>query len=637
MKLFYLTALGLAILLSLAPFLLLEPSALESGNGLVVAFNTYPAKIKSKDPASCGDTLSAAFQGYVYEGLYCYDYFARPLKLVPQLAESMPEVSKDNLVYTFKLKKGVKYHRNACFGVKNGEPQTRTVKAEDFVLAFKRIADSHMSVDLALTFVEDKIVGLREYRDKTKRYDPGDFSRYDLPMEGVKALDEHTLQIRLSKPFPQFIYVLAVNCYAPVPRELVDYWLAGEGKIPIRQRDPEIRTCEAVVGTGAYFMEKFVDGGDIIFRRNPDFRPEFYPFPPDPNTLGPEEKKNAEADIAAGLYKDAGKRLPLIDVNVNIYVPELNPEWELFRKKLTDISSIPRQMYGQLISPSKELTEQWAKQGIRLVKYSEPAIYWYVFNLQDPVVGSSKSLRQALSLAFNVEAYIEVLRNGRAIRATNYVPSNFEGHDLAGPSPYARFDLDAAKAKLVEAKKELAAKGLLGPNGEIPPLTMYLGGQDEESRRQGEFCQQQFGHLGIDLKIELDDWPTLQEKVQKRQCQIFTLGWHADYPDPENFLQLFYGPNIKNGNNTSGYSNPKFDALYKKISVMQPSPERTAIYAEMIRMLCEDCPVILEDEPVRFVLFHGWMQNVKRHPIGYGFAKFYRLDTELRKQLGGRL
>ena len=683
MKVFYVISLATVILLSLSPFVLLpRPTEFKrqgvGGAGQIVSYSTYGAKIRSLDPATCGDTMSAAVQGNIYEGLYGYHYLLRPIKVIPLLAEDMPEVSADGLTYTIRLRKGLKYSRNECFGRNSdGTLKTRTVRAEDFVLGFKRIADYHINTPQALAFIEDKLAGLQEYRDKTRAYSKGDFSRYDLPFEGVKALDEHTLRIKLLVQFPQLLYVLAVGSYAPVPREVTDYHLSTrDGRsIPMKERDPVIHDYLAVVGTGPYVMEKFASGGDVILRGNLDYREDYYPVRPDgmcdcggsikfggrldpngiyagrcekcrqeyrtawlgdPAKLTAEERKSTEEDVAAGLYKDAGKRIPFTDMLVMTFVPEDNPMWEMFYSRQVDVSGIPRQVYHQVITPGKELTDQWAKKGIRLLKYGSPAVYWLVFNMEDRALGTSKSLRQALCLAFNVEAYIDVLHNGRGIRAVNPVPSSFEGYQEAGPGPYAHFDLDAAKAKLVQARKELESAGVIRPGDPLPDLTVDLPGRDEEDRRMGEFMQKQFKKINIRIKIELNDWPTLQAKVENKQCQIYAMGWHADYPDPENFLQLYYGPNIKRGTNNSNYSNPKFDKLYEQVAKMPPSPERTKIYVQMIHILNEDCPVLLLSEPISFVLIHSWLHNLKPHPIGYGFARYHRIDVAERRAAGGK-
>jgi ABC-type transport system substrate-binding protein len=217
----------------------------------------------------------------------------------------------------------------------------------------------------------------------------------------------------------------------------------------------------------------------------------------------------------------------------------------------------------------------------------------------------------------------------------NVLPSTFVGHKEAGPGPYYTLDMDRANKKIADARKELGKLGLLD-NGAIPQLELDLGGTDEMTARRGQFIQQQFAKIGVDLKINLNDWPKLQEKVNNKQIQMFTMGWHADYPDAQNFLQLFYSPNIEKQTNNTNYSNRAFDKLYDRISTMQDSPKRTELYAKMVNMISEDVPVLLLTEPEGYVLFYRWVKNVKPHPIGYGFTKYWRIDTKLRRKLGGK-
>ncbi len=600
----------------------------------VVNYSSYGAKVRSLDPATCGDTISAMFQGNIYEGLYEYHFLKRPVEVVPLLAEDMPQISDDLLTYTIKIKKGVKYCRNACFGTnEDGTLRTREVTAHDFVLAFKRIADAHLVTPMALAFIEDKIVGLRQYRDATRAYAKGDFSRYDkLDLPGVKALDDHTLQIKLSTPFPQLIYVLVVTCYAPLPPEVIDYYLArrnGGEEIPLAARSTRITDKAAMVGTGPYHMHQYVDGGDIVLKRNPDFRKAYYPTEGEPQ------------DVKDGLLKDAGKQVPFVDTRNFTYIAENLPMWEKFRQKQLDTGGIPEQFYSQVITPSKELTDSWAKEGVRLIKYSDPAVFWYAYNMEDKVLGKSKSLRQALCLAFDVEAYVDVLFNGRGKRAMNIIPSDFgtqwdiQAYKEAGPSPYARFDLDLAREKIKQARVELEDAGIIAPGDPLPTITLDFGDMDEQTRRIGEFARKQFRKIGVEVKIELNDWPTLQQKVENKLCQIYAMGWHADYPDPENFFQLYYGPNIKRGTNNSNYQNDQFDRLYEQAVVMLPSQQRARLYAEMLRIVQEDCPVLLLTEPTSFVLVHDWVYNVKPHPLGYGMFKYTRIDAAQRRAEGG--
>ena len=629
MKFFYLISVSAVVLLALSPYWLLDPPKSGQFAGKVVTYNVYSSKVKSIDPATCGDTTSSSIQGNIYEGLYCYHYLKRPIEVVEQLADGMPLVSKDGLTWTIRIKKEVKYARNPCFGVEpDGRPKTRTVAAEDFVLAFKRIADYHLTAQLALAFIHDKIAGVQEYRQRTQKYDKGDFSRYwKEDISGIKAVDEHTLQISLAKPFPQFQYVLAMHVYAPIPREVITYYLErnrGGKEIPMDERVPEMHDFKGTVGTGPYVMTEWVEASRIILERNGDFRPDYYPTEGQPG------------DREAGLLDDAGRRVPFVDVIHMVYVQDSDTQWRMFEKRQRDSAGIPRDVYGKVISPSKALLEKWKQQGIHLIKDTYPAVFWIAFNMEDKVVGSSKSLRQALCLAYDVEQHIELLYNGRGIRALNTVPSSFKGHKEAGPSPYARLDIASARAKLEQAKRELAAAGVIKPGEDIPELTLSLGDTDEETRRFGALAQRQFAKIGVKLKIDLNDWPTLQKKVHNKQTQLYSMGWHADYPDAENFLQLYYSPNISRGTNNTNYANREFDALYEKASVELSEKKRVELYAKMIKIVNEDCPVLLLSEPITYYLYYDWVHNIKLHPIGYGSGKYTRIDDALRRSRGGQ-
>jgi len=632
MKLFYIIAILVVAALVASPMVFLPGANDGEHEGKVVLWDTYGSAVKSIDPATCGDTTSAGIQGNLYESLYAYHFLKRPVEVVPQLAVTMPKVSKDQLTYTIQLRPSVLYHRNPCFGkdpLGEGEHATRAVRAEDFVLAFKRCADYHVNTGLAWAFLSKRIVGLDAWRKKSRGYKVGDFSRYDLPVEGLKAVDESTFQIRLTEPFPQFVYVLAMTVYAPIPREAVEYWLTAKDEgdkrvaVPVERRATEFKKPEMVVGTGAYTLKTWERKSKIVMVRNAEYRPVYYP------------KEGSPGDKEAGLLADAGKRVPFIDVIHLDFVEETYSSWMLFLTKQKDASGIPRETFEGVVTPDKVLAEKWRERRIYMKKYSSPAVYWIVFNMEDPILGASKSLRQAVCLAYDVENHIKVLYNGRGKRAVNIVPSTFKGHKEAGPGPYYKLDVEAAKKKIAEAKRELAAAGLL-VNGEIPALKLDLGDTSAYAARQGDFTRQQFAKIGLKLKVIYNDWPTLQQKVHNKRSQMYMMGWHADYPDAENFLQLFYSPNIKKGTNNSNYSSAGFDRLYEKVRTMSDTPERSKLYTKMIRQISEDVPVVLLSEPISFVLYYDWVRNVKPHPIGYGFTQYRRIDSDLRHKLGGR-
>jgi len=638
MKWFYVISLAVVAALAASPLLYLPKPRADRYAGKVVRFGVYGSAIKSFDPATCGDTASTYFQGKVYEGLYTYHYLKRPIEVVPQLAAAMPQVSDDGLTYLVRIRPDIRYHRNACFGFEGVDgrkrPRTRPVTARDFVLSFKRVADYHVNTGLAWAFVT-RIKGLKAYRERTKSHPIGDFSRYELPVEGLEALDDRTLRFRLAEPFPQFGYVLAMHVYAPVPREVIDYWLAteddgrgGRRTIPLEKRSTEIREPEQVVGTGPYLLQEWSRKNRLVYVRNPGFRDQFYPAEGEPG------------DEGRGLLDDAGRKVPFIDVLHYDFVAETQSGWLLFLTRQQDSSGISKDIFDTVINPRRQLMDRWRKRGIRLVTYWRPVVYWIVFNMEDPagIVGGSrgsKALRQAISSAFDVESYLKVLYNDRGRRAANILPSSFAGWKQAGPGPYYKLDMALARRRLAEAKRLLGEEGLL-VHGEIPPLTLDMSPPGGESARRGEFFQQQFAKLGLRLKFHLNDWPKQQEKVNNKQVQMYTMGWQADYPDAENFLQLYYSPNIDKQTNNANYTNAEFDRLYERARVMSDGPERTALYARMVRILSEDCPVLMLTEPQSFVLAYDWIRNSKPHPIGTGYDRYVRIDVRRRRELGGR-
>ena len=146
--------------------------------------------------------------------------------------------------------------------------------------------------------------------------------------------------------------------------------------------------------------------------------------------------------------------------------------------------------------------------------------------------------------------------------------------------------------------------------------------------------------IGVLIKPVYNNWPTFLERLDRRQIQMYMLGWVADYPDAENFLQLFYGPNSSPGPNHSNYFNKEFNTLYEQVRVMQDLPNRTALYQKMADIVIQDCPWIFTDHPLSYGLQHHWLMNYKPHDFPYGMIKYYKLDEVSRrawkKRIGGR-
>jgi ABC-type transport system substrate-binding protein len=138
-----------------------------------------------------------------------------------------------------------------------------------------------------------------------------------------------------------------------------------------------------------------------------------------------------------------------------------------------------------------------------------------------------------------------------------------------------------------------------------------------------------FDQLGVELRPSFNNWPEFLKKMERRQNQMFQLGWVADYPDAENFLTLFYSKSASPGPNHCNYGNPKFDELFDRARVMQDGPERTALYQQMADMVIADAPWIFMTYPLSFGLHQPWLKNFKPHDFPYPFMKFYKVDPKL--------
>ncbi len=550
------------------------------------------ADVKGFDPVISDDLYSNTAASQVYEGLTQYSYLERPFKVVPNLAEALPEVSEDGLVLTFKLKKSVRFMDDPCFKATGGKG--RELVAEDFIYSWKRLADPRKHSSGWWIF-ENRIQGLDDFRNTAQAAEKTDYS---VAVSGLQAPDKHTLVVTLTGPYPQFLYVLSMTFASAVPREAVETY------------DKEF--LNHPVGTGPYLVKEWIRNSRIVFERNPNFRKEVYPSVGEPG------------DKEAGLLDDAGKVVPLTDrVEMHIVVED-QPRWLKLLKGQFDVGGIPKDNYDAAIDKeTNTLKKRLARKGLILAKSVEPDATYTAFNMEDPILGKNALLRRAISLGYNTKRRINLFYNGRAIPAQTPIPPGLFGYDKTRVNPWARYDPE-------EAKKLLAEAGF--PNGEGLPEFVYENMADSTSRQFGEMFTREMSRIGIKMKINANTWPEFSQKLRTKRAQIFGVAWSADYPDPENFLQLLYGPNESPSPNSANYKNPEYDKLYEQMKNMPDGPERLAVIDKMVKILWDDCPWIMGVHRQRFALQHSWMRNYKYHAIGKGFYKYYRVDAALRAE-----
>ncbi len=542
------------------------------------------AEIKGLDPIFADDLYSGGEVARIYEGLLEYHYLKRPYTLIPNLAESMPEVSKDGSTYTFKIKQGVFFHNDACFPGGNG----RELKAQDFVYSIKRLADPKLQSS-GWWLLQDKIAGLDEWRNKFTNTPEVNYSE---EVEGIKALDQYTVQFKLKKSFPQFLYSLAMPFTFVVAEEAVKKY----GKEFINHP----------VGTGPFILPVFTQSNKITYLKNPTFRKKFYPSEASEEFATPE------------FLTDAGKELPLVEkIEVNI-IKESQPKWLNFQKGKIDYIGIPKDNFGQAITPNKELSDDMTKKGIVLKVNTALDIAYIAFNHDNPIF-KNIDLRRAMSLATNPAESNRIFYNGTATVAQSIIPPGIAGYLKDFKNPYTGQNIE-------EAKKLLAKAGF--PEGKGLPVMTYDTTATTDARQGGELFQREMAKIGIIIEVVPNPWPQLQEKINKRKIMLYGLAWSADYPDAENFLQLLYGPNKSPGANGAGYDDPEFNSLFKEAALMQDGPVRTALYEKLNRLAAINVPVIYGVHRQNYILKHGFLKNYMPSDFDHGNSQYLNIDLK---------
>ena len=549
-----------------------------------------PEKIKGLDPIYADELYSGIQSNQAYETLLQYHYLKRPYLLVPNLAESMPDISQDGRTYLFHLKKGVLFHDDPCF--KNTGGKGREMVAEDVVYSFKRLADPK-NASSGWWLFDGKVLGLNERRDSALKMLLTDYSA---PIEGLKALDRYTVQIKLKQRSGLFLYALAMPFTGVVAHEAVKAY--GQEFI------------NHAVGTGPFRLAEYNPNSRIVWIKNPTYRTEPYP------------REGAPGDQEAGLLDDAGKPLPLADRVVVQVIVEPQPMWLNFMSGKLDLTSIPKDNFSTAIAPSKELSSELQSKGITLHKSSALDITRLTFNMSDPIIGNNKALRQAMSLAYDSLTFIELFYNGRALPAQGPIPPGLSGYDFAFKNPYRRFSLSQAKELLAKAGY---------PNGKGLPALEYASTADSVGRQMSEYTQKMMSAIGIRLNVNTYSWPQFLETIKNKKAQMWEFAWVADYPDAENFLQLFYSKNVSPGPNDSNYSNIEFDRLYEKALLLSDSVERAILYQKMVSIIVEDCPWIFGAHRTVYGLTQPWLRNYKPNDFDHARYKYYRVDVTLKK------
>jgi oligopeptide transport system substrate-binding protein len=530
-----------------------------------------PAKIRGLDPAKVDDLYSIQQVTYGYEGLYQYDYLARPFKLVPLLAAQLPAVSSDGLVYTISLKEGVFFHDHPLW--KNGKG--RELNAQDFVYSWKRLADPKTQSPLWWV-LSGRIQGLDEWRERARTSGAAD---YNAEIQGLRALSQRILEIRLTKPYPAFLSMLAIPATFVVPQEAVDYF--------------GVDLMNNAIGTGPYRLVRFNGNQKVEWEANRNY--------------------STERDSKEALPRNNGISTRVLE--------EPMTAWLHFKKGELDISSVPKDEFANVFQ-GEGLQLDLAKRGIRLFRQEPQDLSHLSFNLRDPVLGKNKKLRQALSLAFDRKKFVEIFLNGQGLVAEGPIPPGMLGYSPSFRAPFGGPDLPRARSLLAEA-------GF--PEGKgLPPLKLIAPGMST-SRQVADFVQQQFASIGVRVEVETFSWPEFQRRVKEGIGQMWSFSWMSFYPDGEFFLQIFLSKNAPQGPNDSHYLNPEYDRLFVRAEAESSEATRALQYGKLRDLVAKDVPKIFIAHRRQIVLAQPWLENYRPHPYNFSILKYVGLNQDHRK------
>ncbi len=518
----------------------------------------------------------------IFETLLTYDYLARPAKLVPLVAETMPTVADRGRTYTFRIKQGIYFSPDPAF-----KGQRRELTAHDYVYSIKRLMDPENRSPSA-GFVEGKIVGLDAFAAKAKK--TGRFD-YDAPVAGLQALDRYTLRIRLNAPDTNFLYALAYGGLAAVAREVVEAYGQQSGQHP--------------VGTGPYLLKQYVPRSKIVLEANPDYRGFTWNF----QSSGDPDDEQIVRDMQ-------GKKMPQVGrVEISI-IEEEQSRWLAFQEGKIDFDKLP-QLAAPKVLDGDRLKPEFSAQGIRLVRMIEPEITYMMFNFKDPVTGGFSqekiALRRAIAMAYSVNDEIALLRKGQAIKAEMAVPVGVVGHDPSYRSSIA-YEPELANRLLDHFGYKRGADGYRNfPDGK--PLRLKIHTEPGTSSIiVSEIWKRGLDRIGLRVEFVVSNFADNLKAATECRLMMWGGAWHADFPEGENFLQLLYGPNAGRGNHGC-YQSSTYDALYRKAVALPPGAERNQLYVQMSRQIEADTAWSIHVSRVRNWLVRPWVQGFKKHPI----------------------
>jgi ABC-type transport system substrate-binding protein len=544
------------------------------------------------DPAAASDIATLSLLENLFDPLLRYDYLARPVKLRPNTATAMPEISADGRTYTFHIRPGIHFTPDPAFkGTK------REMTAQDYVYSITRLYDPAIKSPWSYMF-DGKLEG----DDALKKR----FS-YDTPIPGLQATDRYTLRIRLKEPDNNFLFYMATPASGVVAREVIEAYPGQAGNHP--------------VGTGPFMLGDWKRSDRIVLLANPYSTAVFSATP------GKDPQDQA---IARELQ---GKRLPRVD-RVEVKIAEefqgrmlgfLNSEYDY-------LEQVPESMTDMVIRDG-QLKPELTKRGMQLSRFPVLQTYYMWMNMNDPVLGGYSpdriALRRAISLAYDSAEDIALLKKGFAIKAESPLPPNVLGYDPSYRSPVPH---DPALANALLDRHGYGQRDAEGfrraPDGKPLTLTMHseatVGG-----RLRDELWRKCLNAIGLRVVFKSDKKTEIIKASRLGKVTMFESNWIADFPDGDNFYQLLYGPNAGRAN-YARFNLPAYNSRYEQARQLSDGPARQKLYGEMNQLIHAYNPWVPLTHAVSADLRHPWLKNYKRHPVEFTSWRYLDVDVAQR-------
>ena len=647
------------------------PKELSAGNCL---FTPVRISVKTLDPATAYYEHEGAILDNIVEMPFGYHYLKRPYQLEPMLAESLPtpayfdsshnrlpEDAPESQVaraeYVIQLKKGVQYQPHPCFATDSqgkhiyfeypdrhfpryASPDdfplqgSREMVAEDFKVALTRLCSPQLASPIFSTF-KSFILGMQECSDAIVKVPNEALDFRTIPLAGIEVLDDYTFKLILTRKYPQLLYWMAMHFFAPIPWEAIAFY--GDQRIV----DMGLTMTHYPVGTGAYRMALYEQDNKMLLKRNLNHREDLYPA------------EGEAGDRENGLLEDSGKQCPFIDEILFFFEREGIPGWIKFNLGYYDLMELPSDMLDTITDLSAngnlDLSQEMQAKGITMHSSTRLVSYYYGFNMLDSTYGgfgdSARKLRQAISIAIDSKEYIDIFTNGCGTAAQSFLPPDISGGKITAQNfnstVFTWQNALPARRSIEEARQLLAEAGY--PGGLASDGHRLTLSYDNSSAGNAGFKSQflwlkeKLDKLGIELIDNGTDLNRFRDKVANGNWQFMRKGWVADYPDAENFLFCFYGPNAHapnhgRGANYTNYMNPQYDNIFKKLESMQDSPDRIALIQQANHLLQQDAPCVWDYHPKSFSLTQPWLKNYKSNEISKTTIKYRRIDTRMRQK-----